>query len=186
MLVDFEHSRLVFPPEIFSTPLRPDIVIWSNSSKQVYLVELTCPAEEGIENAALRKEARYASLIDSINSQQVWKAQLFTIEVGARGFVAHSTRRWLFRLGLGNQKISRLCKGLSEVVARCSYSIYLARSDVSWDRTKLLPSPSTSLSHTLPTLHLPLHVHHPFPHLLWHHPFPDFYPIMPSLSSFGK
>ena len=76
----------------------------------------------------------------------------FVPEVGARGFVAHSTRRWLFRLGLGNQKISRLCKGLSEVVARFSYSIYLARSDVSWDRTKLLLSPSKSLSHTLPTI----------------------------------
>src|SRR4051812_34590104 len=48
---------LVFPPAICSTALRPDAVLWSSLSRTVILLELTCPAEEGIEAAQIRKEA---------------------------------------------------------------------------------------------------------------------------------
>lgn len=41
--------KLQFPTEITSTSLRPDIVIWSSSSKAVILVELTIPWEAGLE-----------------------------------------------------------------------------------------------------------------------------------------
>jgi hypothetical protein len=58
----------------------------------VLLVELTCPAEEGIESASIRKQSRYLQLASNINNDNTkpWQASVFTIEAGARGFVAHS------------------------------------------------------------------------------------------------
>ena len=56
LLVDIEHDQIVFPPEILSTNQRPDIIIWSMQIKKVILIELTCPAEEGMVNAQLYKE----------------------------------------------------------------------------------------------------------------------------------
>jgi len=55
LLVDLPGHNYIFPPEIYSTSERPDIVIWSISLHRAYLIELTCPAEEGIQAAAVRK-----------------------------------------------------------------------------------------------------------------------------------
>jgi len=52
----------------------------------VILLELTCCAEEGIEAAQMRKEARYADLM-SLVSERKWAPTLLTLEVGARGLV---------------------------------------------------------------------------------------------------
>ena len=59
MLLDFDQKRSLFPVEICSTSQRPDIVIWSPSTKVVIVVELTCPAEENILSAQIRKLGRY-------------------------------------------------------------------------------------------------------------------------------
>ena len=48
LLVDFYHKPYLFPPHIFSTKERPDILLYSNSLRVVIFGELTCPAEEGI------------------------------------------------------------------------------------------------------------------------------------------
>ena len=48
LLVDFAHHNS-------ATSERPDIVIWSVALKKVIMIELTCPAEEGIEAVRERK-----------------------------------------------------------------------------------------------------------------------------------
>ena len=45
LLLDYDQSPIIFPPEIIPTPERPDIIIWSNTTKHVILFELTCCAE---------------------------------------------------------------------------------------------------------------------------------------------
>jgi len=45
MLADLEQ-RLIFPPEIATTNLRPDVVLWSGSACIVQLTELTGPWED--------------------------------------------------------------------------------------------------------------------------------------------
>jgi hypothetical protein len=55
-------DNLVFPPIIATTSLRPDIVIWSRSTKTVIWGELTCPLEELILDAYVRKKSRYLAL----------------------------------------------------------------------------------------------------------------------------
>ena len=74
ILVDFSNKNITFPPEIWATPERPDIVILSRSAKIVLLIELTCPAEEGIANAAMRKQSRYHDLKNDINTKTLWTA----------------------------------------------------------------------------------------------------------------
>ena len=137
LLTDYQHAHLVFPPEIIATNLRPDMVIWSPSVKTVILLELTCPAEEGIAAASSRKLARYSELVEQIGTAG-WKAVHFPFEVGARGFIAKSTFRCLSALGLSPTSKKALVKALSSTAARCSYAIYLARDNIVWDRNMSL------------------------------------------------
>jgi hypothetical protein len=58
MEVDLKR-QLRFPPEILSTKLRPDIVIWSSRGRKVILLELTVPCEELMEDVYNRKMAKY-------------------------------------------------------------------------------------------------------------------------------
>jgi hypothetical protein len=140
ILVDFEQSRIVFPPEIYSTPERPDIIIWSRTAKRVILIELTCPAEEGIGAAKSRKEARYYDLQRAVNDDEnnPYSCSLWTIEVGARGFVGNSVFHCLSRLGVPPKIKRKLGKTLSLVAAKCSYAIYLSSSNRKWARHRPL------------------------------------------------
>ncbi len=61
MRVDL-NQRLTFPPEIAATNLRPDLVLWSKSRRHVFIVELTVPWEEAIDEAFERK----------ISDMQIW------------------------------------------------------------------------------------------------------------------
>jgi hypothetical protein len=131
LLVDYDHKKVVFPPNICSTSERPDIVIWSRMSRNVILLELTCCAEEGVKAAQMRKQVRYHELIENINASK-WNASLLTIEVGARGLVGSGTFRAFVKLGLPSQTATSLCQTLSIVVARCSYAICLAQDSAAW------------------------------------------------------
>ena len=149
--MDTEESKLVFPPEIYGTPQRPDIVIWSKQTKTVLIMELTCPAEEGIEAAKIRKEARYFGL-KCASIDRGWSAEILTIEVGVRGFVARTLPRLLKRLGQGPKKISKDIKNISSIVARCTYAIYLARKTDYWDvKRELLTAETASKANPNPS-----------------------------------
>ena len=50
LLVDLK-TQLKFPPEIAVTRKRPDMGLWSRATRQVVLMELTVPWEEGVEEA---------------------------------------------------------------------------------------------------------------------------------------
>jgi hypothetical protein len=143
VLIDFGHKRAVFPPEIYSTSERPDIVIWSSSSKTVIVIELTCPSEEGIEEAEARKIDRYKILMQNIRAKRFtrresWTTHFFTVEVGARGYVANSMMKCLHSLGFTNRQSNQLRKAFSEVASRCSYTIYLSSTNKTWDRSREL------------------------------------------------
>ncbi|XP_069103824.1 uncharacterized protein [Argopecten irradians] len=58
------HQKIGFPAEVASTPLRPNVVLWSRSSKQVVLVELTVPWEDRMEEANERKQQKYQQLVE--------------------------------------------------------------------------------------------------------------------------
>ena len=95
------------------------------------MLELTCCAEEGIQSAQTQKEARYYDLMQEVVEQK-WTVKLLTLEVGARGLVGSRTFRAFHTLGFSCRQAKSLCKSLSEIVARCSYAIYLAHSSTMW------------------------------------------------------
>ena len=143
--VDFDASAQ-FPPEILATPLRPDIVLWSVMSRVVVSIELTCCAEESMRDAQLRKETKYTSLLNEINQTQVWKASLWTLEIGARGLVGLSTHTTFTRLGFTSPQATALCKKLSTVVARCSYAVVQAHNNLAWTHKSLIIAEGLSAS----------------------------------------
>ena len=113
------------------------MVLWSTSLHKILLFELTCPAEEGIDAAALYKNAKYAELCHTVQLAG-WTVEMKSIEVGARGFVARSIPRLLRALGFSSREVSTLCRTLATVVARCSFTIYLAHSTSEWRVPDLL------------------------------------------------
>src|SRR6185437_3624783 len=135
---DYKDCQAGFPPVIYSTSERPDIVIWSASARLVILLELTVPAEEGIVAAQLRKQARYQTLLDEIQSRTKWKAVLLTVESGARGHNPWSARRAFQSIGLTSREATKLLKSLSVVAARCSLAIFFAHRESHWSPKDLV------------------------------------------------
>ena len=76
----------------YNTAERPDIVVWSDSSKQVILIELTCGDESNFSDQVERKENRYnRELVPGINNSD-WTAKLLTVEIGCRGLWHHTVQ----------------------------------------------------------------------------------------------
>ena len=121
--------------EICATNERSDIISWSPSTRRVILIELTCPAEEGIVAARIRKEARYMrELVPLVKeAKPPWSCELVTIEAGARGGVPFSFKKTLRRLGFSSRRAGQMCRAVSEVCARTSYTIWLSRAIPHWD-----------------------------------------------------
>ncbi len=49
-------QKLTFPSEIATTTLRPGLVLWFNSCQLAYIIELTVPWEDAVEEAYERKK----------------------------------------------------------------------------------------------------------------------------------
>ena len=126
-------------------------MIWSVSRKRVILIELTCPAEEGIEAADIRKDARYLKLAGDCR-ESGWSPTMFSVEVGARGFVGHSLRRCLSALGV--TQTSGLYKSVSMVSAKCSLAILQSHTNPAWDAQRVLLTPDLWQPRPI-TLHSP-------------------------------
>ena len=138
--VDFDQNRVTFPPDFLSTNERSDIVLWSVKSRKVMLIELTCPAEEGISAAQDRKQTRHLSVISQIQERK-WTVKFLTIEVGVRGFVRNSLFKCLISLGFSRSATTKLCKTVSLVPAKCSCTIFLSFGSRNWDTSRVLLGP---------------------------------------------
>ncbi len=101
-------KKLVFPPEIVATTLRPDMVLWSPTTKLAYVVELTVPWEDGVEEAYERKKNKYSDLAAEA-SQNGWKTSIFPVEVGCRGFVNRGNRGESSLSSTGHQVHIKCC-----------------------------------------------------------------------------
>jgi len=81
-----DHLPYTFPPHIATTDLRPDIVVWNNSTRSVALLELTVCHESNFVDAYQRKKIRYLDLEEDIRQSQFW-VKTYPIQVGCRGFI---------------------------------------------------------------------------------------------------
>ena len=92
------NSKLIVPPFLAITQLRPDILMYSSSTKKCIILELTCCCEENMEQWHSKKFLKYDALSQSI-IHNGWETHLFPIEVGARGYCGTSIKSCFSRLG---------------------------------------------------------------------------------------
>ena len=147
MEVDVDQ-QLGFPEAICISTQRPDIVIYSLKLRKIILIELTCPAEENIEEERSEKKSRYEGLLkDCINAG--WKVHLFAIEVGACGFAPWLLRSCLLRLGFIQRTVRDIIEKASDTALRCSFWTWLKRMDHYWSTNQQSRVHSKSQSNSL-------------------------------------
>ncbi len=79
------------PTDICVTTQIPDIVMINHPHKITILIEVTVSFETNFEKSAQRKENRYSSLLNEIQSTG-FTCELITIEVGSGGLVSVDNR----------------------------------------------------------------------------------------------
>ena len=137
--VDLKANPLIFPPATgVTTGLRPDIVIWSASTKTVIWGELSCPMEELILDAHVRKKQKYLNLEIACRCKG-WKVFAFPFEVGSIGFVGHSCKKFLSAIGLRGSRQKAIILELSSVARRSSFHLWQCRRSRSWVSPPLYP-----------------------------------------------
>ncbi|XP_071145057.1 uncharacterized protein [Mytilus edulis] len=128
------HQRMSFPAEIAATSLRPDIVIWSQGTRQAVLLELTVPWEDRIEETYERKMAKYQQLVEDCK-QRGWRTWCMAIEVGCRGFAGQSMWRALRTLGVVGAERKKLITEVCREAEVASQWIW-RKGDEMWKSAK--------------------------------------------------
>ena len=124
-------KQLRFPEHIAQTSLRPDVVLYSAFSKMVVMVELTVPGEARFAVSQERKLDRYQDLkVDC--ERNGWKVVLLAVEVGARGYVAHSFVSGMKRLGFFGRSLKRVVEEAGNEALRTSFWIWFMREEKEW------------------------------------------------------
>ena len=136
LLVDLK-KRLVFPQDIVVTQQRPDMLLLSQSTKTVIIIELTVPWEDRLDISHQLKMQRYQELQEE-SQNRGWEAPLFAIEVGCRGFPAGSLRHFLKQLGLSPAQLKSAIRTIGNVAQGSSRWLWIQRKS-KW----LIPSKST-------------------------------------------
>lgn len=123
-------SPYVFPPHIAKTDLRPDIVVWNDTTRSVSLLELTVCHESNFVEAHQRKVTRYLDLEEEIRRSH-FRVKTVPIQVGCRGFVDISSFEGIKETISNNAKIATWRKFLRDVAIvtiRGSYRIWISRN----------------------------------------------------------
>lgn len=134
LLCDQPKEPLTFPAHIAVSSLRPDIVLYSNSTRRVVIIELTCPFEDNIDGAyASSKGPRYASLMNECaTAQPPWTTTFFNIQVGSRGYCTKSVDSCLRELGMIRKQAHEVTSKAAISARRSSYLIYCRRNSKEW------------------------------------------------------
>ena len=113
--------------------MRPDIIITSLKTKQVYIIELTVPTEERIEVSGELKRTKYEVLI-SEGRKNGWRVRCWAVEVGCRGFPAASMSTLLREIGLAGKERKKVMEKLGSVAEEASRTIWRASHYKNWGR----------------------------------------------------
>ncbi|XP_062272394.1 LOW QUALITY PROTEIN: uncharacterized protein LOC133978067 [Scomber scombrus] len=121
-------KQLKFPAHIAATSLRPDMIITSEASRHLIMLELTVPWEERIEEANERKRAKYQELVEDCRGRG-WRTFYEPIEVGCSGFAGRSLCKVLSRLGVTGAAKKRAIKSASEAAEKATRWLWIKRAD---------------------------------------------------------
>ena len=112
-------KRLRIPAEVAPTDLRPDLILVSDASKRMGVMELTVPNEDRVEVANEMKRMKYATL-QVEGKKRGWTVEIWAVEVGCRGFPASSMAKFLKDIGISGEKKRGILKKVGEVAERSS------------------------------------------------------------------
>ena len=118
LLVDLD-GRLRVPRNIVETELRPDMLLISDSTKRMGVVELTVPSEDRVEISGELKKSKY-TVLQQEGKKQGWRVQIWAVEVGCRGFPAASMASLMKDIGLIGGERKRKLRKLGETAERAS------------------------------------------------------------------
>ena len=139
---DEEYDPHVFPTQIATTNARPDLVIWSQSTRTCVVAELTVCWEENFHQAHERKEGKrdYVDLI-RLGRQNGWTISYFPVEVGARGVLSDSLQAFLRFMGLSRRKATDASDSIGRTSLQASYTLWLSRDHKKFSRWTLVDRP---------------------------------------------
>ena len=129
-LPEFRQGRegqMVFPHDICTTSKRIDGYIVSRSKRICILgPEMTAPMDDNVGNWHVTKESKYRQMVSDISD---WTFHHLAVEVGALGWIPPSTHALLKKVGFSNKEVKDIIKDLQYLARKCSYVIYLNRSN---------------------------------------------------------
>ena len=134
-------SGLTIPPNILTTASKPDLILVDRTATptRVALVELTVHWDSGAEGVRVRKEQRYATLVEDIR-EKGFQCHHTTLEIGARGLINprnKSNITWFCSLAR-ERKVKRVTFILSKLALLGSSCIWVARRSQDWTSGSLL------------------------------------------------
>ena len=132
MKVDLPGSPLIIPAYIAVTNQRPDIIITSDSTKQMCLIELTVPMEGRCEISTELKRTKYELNLAEAAKMKGWKTTIYTIEIGCRGYASSSVTNLLKDLGFSGQQRRRIVVKMCNEAEECSMQIWRCSHFKSW------------------------------------------------------
>ena len=132
--VDLDR-KLKFPREVAVTNLRPDMLLVSESTKRIGLVELTVPSEERIEVSGELKKSKYAPLQEQ-GKVNGWNVNIWAVEVGCKGFPAASMASFLKDIGIAGGERNLQLKKIGEEAMNASRMIWNWSHFTQWGNEK--------------------------------------------------
>ena len=126
-----------FPQTVLVTGKLPDGFIWSESTKIICLLELSCSWEERhVKAAHCRKMKRYAD-IESQLTALTWTVHHLPFDICSRGYNSLTVNFMLKSLGLNSAERKSAQNRMAETALLCSYMIYIRQSEQAWNQPKL-------------------------------------------------
>lgn len=122
-------SQHKFPQHVVKTTLRPEIVLVSDATKNVVMLELTVPWEEWMEEVFERKREKYDSLVSNCH-RQGWKARCLPVEVGCRSFAGQSLCKACTALSITGERRRGAVYNSTEAAEIASRWLWIKRADL--------------------------------------------------------
>jgi hypothetical protein len=118
--------------QIFDSKLKSDIVLINESTKDIIIGELTCPMEARMTYWHETKTKKYHDLASRI-AEKGFAIRFFAFEVGCRGLVGKSLRKFLTALELPKKISEETLTDCAITALKCSRKIFLSRSSLNFE-----------------------------------------------------
>lgn len=115
----------------------PDIVLASETTMQVVLLELTVPWEDRMEEAYERKRVNCEELAGECRSRE-WRTQCNPSDAGSKGFVGQSFIRALKMLGVKGLQNKKAIRDMTDAAEKASKWLWMNPGWVTWVRVSVV------------------------------------------------